>query len=60
MMRQIFMYVFCTAGMTGFWYICRELVVDTPESFSNGLVVGVGMTIFLIWLAEKVSPSHRD
>jgi hypothetical protein len=52
-LRKLIYFTLCTAGMIGFWYLCDFLVNGTSKAFSDGLVVGVAMTIILVFLAER-------
>ncbi len=57
MIRLIY-FALCAAGMVAFWYFCKFLVVGISEDFGSGVFVGVFLTIFLIWAAERVSKPH--
>lgn len=54
-LRALIYFSLCTLGMTGFWYLCDFLITHTSEAFSDGLVIGVAITIVLVYLAERVS-----
>lgn len=54
-MRRLFAYIFCTAGMVGFFFLVKFLVTGISEGFGDGLFTGVFLTILLVWGAEKVS-----
>lgn len=57
MLRAIY-FALCIIGMVAFWYFCRFLVVGVSDDFGSGVFVGVFLTVFLIWAAERVSKSH--
>lgn len=56
-MRLIY-FALCATGMVAFWYFCKFLVVGISDDFGSGVFVGVFLTVFLIWAAERVSKPH--
>jgi hypothetical protein len=57
-MRRIIAYALCIAGMVAFWYFCKFLVIGISADFGSGVFVGVFLTAFLIWAAERVDKPH--
>jgi hypothetical protein len=57
-MTRTVLYTICSVLMLGVWWLCKTAIVSTSADFSNGLLVGFFTATFLIWLAEKVDPSH--
>lgn len=52
-MRRFLAYAFCTAGMIGFYFICRFMIYSTNDDFGFGFAAGAGLLIFLLWLCER-------
>lgn len=53
-MFKLLYFAICIAGMIGFFYLCRFLIYSVSLEFGMGVATGVGMTIVLMWLAERV------
>jgi hypothetical protein len=58
-LRKLFYFIFCTAGMIGFYYLINYLVTGAKGSFGDGFAVGVGLSIILFYLATRAERGQR-
>lgn len=58
-MRAIVYFLLCTAGMVGFWYLIRFLILGVSEDFGDGFFIGCALTTVLVFLAEKADKAQK-
>lgn len=58
-MRYLIYIAICTAGMTGFWYLIRFLILGVSEDFGDGFFIGCALTTVLVFLAEKADKAQK-
>ncbi len=53
-MRKVSFYVICLALMLCFWAMLKYLIKGISPDFGDGFFVGMSLTIFLAFVAEKL------